>query len=115
MSTYPQKSSYPVAKSTMIPSVVLNTGIFGTIVGATTVFGTSLHKVQSEEITLKEAVSDSLIKGASTGIATATAVAAVQTIGGSRLTNWLVLAATATGVGYAINAMGKKIKTETSK
>lgn len=112
MSTHLQ-SNYPVTKSTLVPSVVLNTGIFGTIVGATTVFGTSLHRVQREEITIKEAISDSLIKGASTGIATATAVAAVQTIGGSRLTNWVVLAATATGVGYAINIMGNKTKPET--
>lgn len=113
MSTYPQKTSYSATKSTLVPSVVLNTGIFGTIVGAATTLGTSIHKVQTEEIEMKTAISDSLIKGASVGIATATAVAAVQTIGGSRLTNWVVLAATATGVGYAINIMGNKDKTET--
>lgn len=113
MSTHPQKTSNTVVKSTMVPSVVLNTGIFGTVVGAATTFGANIPKVQREEIEMKAAISDSLIKGASVGIATATAVATVQTIGGSRLTNWVVLAATATGVGFAINALGKKAEAET--
>lgn len=106
---------YPATRSTLQPSAVLNTGIFGGVVGATAALGLNLHKVQNKELTMSEAVADSVAKGAGTGIAAATATAAVQTIGGGRTTSWLVLLATATGVGYAINTIGKKSTTTKEK
>ncbi len=109
---YNNTTSYPVARTAIQPSAVLNTGIFGTVVGSTAALGLNLHKVQAQKMTMSEALADSLAKGAGAGIAAATATAATQVIGGGKTTNWLVLLATATGVGYAINTLGKKSNAE---
>ncbi len=113
MSTTPTHTTTQIYRtSTLQPTAVLNTGIFGTVVGSTAAMGINLHKVRDKEMTLGEATADSLAKGAGAGIAAAVATAAVQSLGGSRLTNWTVLLATATGVGYAINTLGRKKTTD---
>jgi NADPH:quinone reductase-like Zn-dependent oxidoreductase len=111
MHTHPaptSSASYPVSKSLIQPNLVLQSGIFGTVIGATAALGANLHRVRQEELSLNEAMVDSLAKGAGTGVAAAVATAAVQSVGGSRVTSWVVLLAAATGVGYAINLSGKK-------
>jgi len=106
--TYSNNYNYPVSTLSIRPTAVLNTGIFGTVIGSTVAMGLNLHKVQSEEMSISEALTDSLAKGAGAGLAAATATAAAQAIGGGRVTNWAVMLATATGVGYAINMLGRK-------
>lgn len=103
---------YPTNRSLIQPTAVLNSGIFGTVVGSTAALGVNLHKVKNDELNMGEALTDSLAKGAGAGVATAAATAAVQAIGGSRVTSWVVLLAAATGVGYAMNAVGKKTDTD---
>jgi len=103
---------YPVTRTSIQPNVVLNTGIFGTVVGSTAAMGANLHKVKNNELSMSEALADSVAKGAGAGIAAATASAAVQAVGGGRVTSWVVLLAAATGVGYAINTVGKKAVSE---
>jgi uncharacterized membrane protein (DUF4010 family) len=106
---------YPVSRTSIQPNVVLNTGIFGTVVGSTAAMGANLHRVRNNELSMSEALADSLAKGAGAGIAAATATAAVQAVGGGRVTGWIVLLAAATGVGYVINTVGKKAAAETGK
>lgn len=100
---------YPVRtnQTTLQPSTVLVSGMFGMVVGGSTAMAMNLHRVQDNRMTMGQAVADSLAKGAGAGVATACAVAAARSIGGSHILNLAVLLATATGVGYLINYMGK--------
>ena len=111
MHTHPTASTaaYSPTRRVMIqPQVVLNAGIFGTVVGSTVAMGANLHKVRNDSMGVGQAVGDSLARGAGTGVAAAVATAAVQSVGGTRWMNWAVMLAAATGVGYAIHAVGKK-------
>lgn len=113
----PKQTYYPPAQTTTYParinqtyiqpSMVLTTGMFGMIVGSTAAMGINLHKVREEEMSMSQAIADSLAKGAGAGVATAAAAAAVRAVGGTGLTNIAVLLATATGVGYLLNSMGQ--------
>lgn len=110
--TYPAQqyqAYYPVrtTQTALQPSAVLVSGMFGMVVGGSTVMAMNLHRVQDNRMTMGQAVADSLAKGAGAGVATACAVAVARSIGGSHLLNFAVLLATATGVGYLINYVGK--------
>jgi len=89
------------------PSAVLTTGMFGMVVGGTAAMAVNLHRMQDNTMSMGQALTDSLVKGAGAGVATATATAAARAMGGSGLTNLVVLLATATGVGYVLNSVGK--------
>lgn len=59
-------------------------------------------------MTLKHAITDSLAKGAGAGVATAAGAAVASSVGGG-LMSFVFLAATATGVGYLLNSVGKSV------
>ncbi len=105
-------ASYHVYKSSTRPysgTTLLNAGIFGTIVGGTAALGMNLHKVRDNEMTAKEAVIDSLAKGAGAGVATAAATAVASSAGGGGLLSLAFMVATATGVGYVLHSVGKSV------
>jgi hypothetical protein len=109
---------YPPAARSQVyyaaPSAVLNTGMFGMVVGATVVLGANLHRVGDDGMTMGEALTDSLVKGAGAGVATAAAVAAARAAGGSGLVNLVVLLGTATGVSYLLHTVGRPAAVKTT-
>ena len=110
---YPQTApgTYPVNKASSYvysSRAYLNSGVFGAIVGGTSVLAINLHKVQENQMTLKHAITDSLAKGAGAGVATAAGAAVASSVGGG-LMSFVFLAATATGVGYLLNSVGKSV------
>ena len=117
MSHTPQKYYYPapatyyyparVNQAYVQPAAALTTGLFGMTVGGTVAMAVNLHRVQDNNMTIGHAMTDSLAKGAVAGVATAAGVAAARAVGSSGLTSLVVLLATATGVGYMINAVGR--------
>ena len=117
MSHTPQKQYYPapatyyyparVNPAYVQPSAALTTGMFGMVVGGTAAMAVNLHRMQDNKMTLGQAMTDSLAKGAAVGVATAAGVTAARAVGSSGLTCLVVLLATATGVGYMVNAIGK--------
>lgn len=118
MPTYPSHhhpqsvpAAYPVYKtpSYVYPNVLVTTGILGTVVGGTAVLATNLHKVQDNQMTMKQAVVDSLAKGAGAGVATAAAAAVASAVRGGAILSLALMVATATGVGYVLNSVGKSV------
>jgi len=87
---------------------MLAAGGFGFIVGGSAALGVNLHKVQANHMTLNDALIDSVAKGAGAGVATAAASAASSAVGGSGILSFAVMAATATGVIYLLNSIGKR-------
>ncbi|MEZ4528777.1 MAG: hypothetical protein R2941_22930 [Desulfobacterales bacterium] len=104
--------TYPVYKyqtaSPTLPSsrYVLNAGILGTIVGGSAALGVNLHKVRKKEMTVEQAVSNSIAKGAGAGVATAVGAAAASAVSGGLL-SVAVMAAAASSVVYLLNSGGK--------
>ena len=80
----------------------------GFVVGGSAALGVNLHKVRANQMTLNDAIVDSVAKGAGAGVATAAAAAAASTVGGTGLTRFAVMLATATGVVYLLNSIGKQ-------
>jgi len=85
---------------------VLNAGILGTIVGGSAALGVNLHKVRKNEMTMEQAVSNSIAKGAGAGVATAVGAAAASAVSGGFLSA-AVMAAAASSVIYLLNSGGK--------
>lgn len=88
-------------------SRVLSAGGFGFVVGGSAALGVNLHKVRANQMTLNEALVDTVAKGAGAGVATAAATAAASAVGGTGIASFAVMAATATGVIYVLNSIGK--------
>lgn len=115
MNSYPiqtHQSHYPVyyASRAVAPfdsSRILAAGGFGFVVGGSAALGVNLHKVRANKMTLNEALVDTVAKGAGAGVATATATAAASAVGGSGILSFAVMLATATGVIYMLNSIGK--------
>ncbi len=84
----------------------------GFVVGASAALGVNLHRVKANQMTLNEALVDTVAKGAGAGVATAAASAAASAVGGSGLTKFAVMLATATGVIYVLNSIGKQASDE---
>lgn len=84
-------------------SQLLSAGLFGMIVAGTGTMGANLHRVQQGEMSLGEALSESLVRGAAAGVATAAASAAANFLTRGGLLGLGVTLATATGVSYLIN------------
>lgn len=96
----------PVGRPADLPLAapqLLSAGLFGMIVAGTGTMGANLHKVQQGEMSLGEALSESLVRGAAAGVATAAASAAASSFTRGGLLGLGVTLATATGVSYLIN------------
>ena len=124
MSNHPQKH-YPQTAPGVYPAyrtpsyaypskLYLNAGVVGLIVGGTSALAVNLHKVQDKQMTSMEAATDSLAKGAAAGVATATATAVASSITGGGFLSLALMVATATGVGYVINSVGKSVSEKVS-
>jgi hypothetical protein len=104
MNRYPYYSYYPAYYGTRTglgavdPARALAAGGMGFIVGGSAALGVNL---------LNEALIDSVAKGAGAGVATAAASAAASAVGGSGVVSFAVMAATATGVVYLLNSIGR--------
>lgn len=94
------------SSSSYHPKYVLNAGILGTIVGGSAALGMNLHKVRNNEMTMEQALSNSLAKGAGAGVATAVGAAAASAVSGGVLSA-LVMAAAASSVIYLLGSVGK--------
>ena len=84
-------------------SQVLAAGLFGLVVVGTGTMGANLHKVSDGDMSMGEAVSQSLSRGAVGGIATAAATAASTSLTSGGLLGLAVTLATATGVSYLLS------------
>ena len=80
----------------------------GFVVGGSAALGVNLHKVRGNKMTLSEALVDTLAKGAGAGVATAAGSAIASSLGGTGMTRFALMAATATGVIYLLNSIGKQ-------
>ena len=102
---YPQYAAVaPVkASTTMVTSQILAAGMFGLIVVTTSVMGANLHKVQDGGITMGDALSTSLVKGAAGGIAAASATAASTSLTNGGIAGLAVILTTATGISYLLS------------
>ncbi len=78
-------------------------GMFGMIVVTTGTLGANLNRVGKGEMTMGQAMTDSLAKGAIGGVAAATATAASSTLTNGGVAGLAVTIAAATGVSYLIN------------
>lgn len=85
------------------PSQVLAAGLFGLVVVGTGAMGANLHKVKAGDMSMGDAASHSLARGAVGGIATAAATAASVTLTRGGLLGLAVTLATATGVSYLLS------------
>ncbi len=101
--------TYPAGGSYLTSNYAVSAGIFGTVVGGTAALAANLHKVQDDRMTMKQAFVDSLAKGAGAGVATAAAAGVASSFRTSGFTSFVLMAATATGVGYVLNSMGKSV------
>jgi len=99
---YPQYSTTVPAQTTAVASQAVAAGVLGLIVVATGTLGANLHKVQDGDLTVGEAVNNSLVKGAAGGIATASATAASTALTSGGLAGLAITLATATGVSYLL-------------
>ncbi len=84
-------------------SQLLSAGLFGMIVAGTGTMGANLHKVRQGDMSMGEALSESLVRGAAAGVATAAASAAASSLTRGGLFGLGVTLATATGISYLIN------------
>lgn len=91
------------SKVSPVASHMLSAGLFGVIVAGTSAMGTNLHKVQKGDMSLGEALSQSLLRGTAAGVATAAAFAAAGSLTRGGLLGLGVTLATATGVSYLIS------------
>ncbi len=93
----------PVSSSSSTVSRAMSAGIFGFVVVSTGVMGANLNKVTKGEMSVGQALGDSVVKGASGGVAAASAAAATNTLTSGGAVGLAVTLATATGVSYLIN------------
>lgn len=101
-----QHYTYPTYSSPSNSRYLLKAGILGTIVGGSAALGVNLHKVRNDEMTVEQALSNSLAKGAGVGVATAVGAAAASVVTGGILSA-VVMAGAASSVIYMINSVGK--------
>lgn len=84
-------------------SQILAAGLFGLVVVGTGTMGANLHKVGEGEMSMGDAFSQTLSKGAVGGIATAAATAASSSLTRGGLLGLAVTVAAATGVSYLLS------------
>jgi hypothetical protein len=64
-------------------------------------------------MTMKEAITNSLAKGAGAGVATATGAAVASAVRAGAFVSLALMVATATGVGYVLYSVGKSVSQKT--
>lgn len=96
-------SPFQLPATTVPTSHVLAAGLFGLVVVGSGVMGANLHKVSDGDMTMGEAVNQSLSRGAVGGLATAAATAASTALTRGGLLGLAVTVATATGVSYLLS------------
>lgn len=94
-------ASSPAPAVAVSPAV--NAGIMGFIVVSTGTMGANLHRVGDGEMTMGQALSSSVAKGAAGGVAAAAATAAATSLTSGGLAGLAVTLAAATGVSYLLN------------
>ncbi len=109
---YPARASYPYPF--FGPTAVISAGLLGTVIGGTAAMAVDIHRVQDGQMTMTQALTDSLAKGAGVGVATAAATAVARAVGGGPILSIAVIIATATGVGYVINSVGRSAAARTA-
>lgn len=87
----------------IVSAEVVAAGVMGLIVAGTGTMGANLHKVEDGDMSMGEAVSNSMVRGAAGGVAAATATAAATTLTAGGLTGLAVTLAAATGVSYLLS------------
>nr|WP_320012571.1 hypothetical protein [uncultured Desulfobulbus sp.] len=100
-----QQSMVPVSTLPAAPvqtSQILVAGLFGMVVVGTGTMGANLHKVSEGEMSMGEALGQSVSRGTVGGIATAAATAASSSLTSGGLIGLAVTLATATGVNYLL-------------
>lgn len=97
-----QPVNYPV-QTNIKTSEIMAAGMFGLIVAGTGTMGANLHKVNDGDMTMGEAVGNSLTKGAAGGIAAASATAASTTFTNGGIAGLTVTLAAAIGVSYLLS------------
>lgn len=100
-----QPVNYPV-QTNVNTSQIVDAGIFGLIVAGTGTMGANLHKVNDGQMTMGEAVGNSLVKGAAGGAAAASATAASGTFTNGGVAGLAVTLAAAIGVSYLLSNEG---------
>ncbi|MBM9612832.1 hypothetical protein JWJ90_00870 [Desulfobulbus rhabdoformis] len=103
--TGPQATVMPVHQLPTAPvqsSQMLAAGLFGMVVVGTGTLGANLHKVNEGEMSMGDALGQSVSKGAVGGLATAAATAASSSLTSGGLFGLAVTVATATGVNYLL-------------
>lgn len=98
--TYPT-SPLPVASNAT--SQALSVGVLGLIVVGTGTLGANLHRVQDGDMSMSEAVTNSLAKGAAGGVAAAGATAASTSFTTGGALGLAVTVAVGTGISYLLN------------
>ncbi len=97
-------TQYPIKSTTSaIANQAAAAGMFGMIVVTTGTLGANLNRVGNGEMTMGQAVTDSLAKGAIGGVAAASATAASSALTNGGVAGLAVTIAAATGVSYLIN------------
>ncbi|MFH1114837.1 MAG: hypothetical protein V1792_13055 [Pseudomonadota bacterium] len=109
---YPQYYSPGAGLGPFDASRALAAGGTGFVVGGSAALGVNLHRVQANQMTLNEALIDTVVKGAGAGVATAAAAAAASAVGGTGMTRFALMFAAATGVIYLLNSIGRQATSE---
>lgn len=102
MQRYMQTYNYPTYSNS---GYLLKAGILGTIIGGSAALGMNLHKVKNSEMTMEQAITNSLAKGAGAGVATAVGAAAASAVSGGVMSA-VVMAGAASSVVYLLNSVG---------
>jgi len=110
---YPARTAFPYPYPGT--TALLSAGLLGTVIGGAAAMAVDLHKIQEGRMTLAQAFTDSLAKGAGVGVATAAATAVARAVGGGPVLSLAVIIATATGVGYVLNTVGKSAAAKTAE
>ncbi len=98
---HPQKS-VPSLHST-VSQQAFAAGVFGLIVVGTGALGTNIHRVQDGEMSVKQAVSKSVVAGVKGGVTAAGATAAASWLTKGGALGIAVTVAVGTGISYLIN------------
>lgn len=95
-------STYPT-HSSVVGAEALAAGMMGLVIVGTGTMGANLHRVQEGDITIGEALNDSMAKGATAGVTAASATVVSKTLTSGGLVGLGVTLAVATGVSYLLN------------
>jgi hypothetical protein len=93
---------YPGCYSGMPGQPLLGAAVMGAVIGGTAAAGRNIGRVQRQEITTQEAVMNTLMAGATTGLVTAAAKAVASYFGGGPVTHTAAMFAAGTAINYLL-------------